>query len=94
MFFFFREFERIESWHSNRVAESNYEGDEIEAGYKALYEAFGFVGVLDVLTGGDITKEDAVLALPVYQVRTKLQFNSHKQACDKKYKEIQERKMK
>jgi hypothetical protein len=50
--------------------------------------------VLDVLTGGDITKEDAVLALPVYQVRTKLQFNSHKQACDKKYKEIQERKMK
>lgn len=48
----------------------------------------GLLVTLEVLTGGDITKEDEVLSLSTYHVLTKLQYLSHKTAYQNELKEV------
>ena len=62
--------------------------EEIDAGIKQLYEAFGFSATLDSLAGGDFEKEDYIKGLSVYRVYGKIQYNAHLNNYKKRLQEL------
>lgn len=63
------------------------------AGVQEL-EQFGEQNTLDVLTGGDLTKEDEIKKIPYHRVFDRLRKNLISAEIDARYKEIMESKRK
>ena len=60
---------------------------EQRAGIKQ-FEPFKYINTINALSGGDITKWDAILNLPYDRVLTKLLLNKTEAAYQKRYGEL------
>lgn len=62
------------------------------AGYEEIDEIFGMKSTLYGLSGGDITKERAILDLTAYEVYTHIQIKTHYAKAERDYQELLNRK--
>lgn len=68
-----------------------YTAEQIRAGIKE-FDKFGAFNSIDALAGGDITKWNEVVMLPMSDVMLKLMMNEQKYRYEKKYHDIISRK--
>lgn len=80
--------------HSANLPESGYTEEEEEAGFKRLNETFEFYATLDLLTGGDILKQNAVMKMPVREVYFKIRYMAWRSHIEKEYRRIMTQKEK
>jgi hypothetical protein len=67
--------------------DEDYTNEQIRAGIKE-FSKFGAFNSIDALAGGDITKWEAVVRLPMSDVVLKLKMNQQQYRYEKKYHEI------
>jgi hypothetical protein len=72
---------------ANLKSSDNYTSEQIRAGIKE-FDKFGAFNSIDALAGGDITKWEEVVRLPMSDVVLKMKMNQQQYSYDKKYHEI------
>jgi hypothetical protein len=79
----------ITSFYKTSKLNSNeeYTNEQIRAGIKE-FSKFGAFNSIDALAGGDITKWEAVVRLPMSDVVLKLKMNQQQHRYEKKYHQI------
>lgn len=90
----FSVFANVERWHNQNSAETSNESDWERAGFSALSSDFGYMAWVDQLADGNVRLEQEIMKMETYTILRKLQFNSHKFACQERLYKIQQERQK
>lgn len=90
--FFFRQAAEFTKWHSSELPDSQYTAEEEEAGFRRFNEAFNFYATLQILTKGDLTRQDSVLRMSVQEVYTNIRFRAWQNYHTREYEKIMKEK--
>jgi hypothetical protein len=87
--FYLTEVDRLESRHRSQLPDTSYTDEEIEAGFKKVGDAFGFMGVLDYMGKETRVEETKLLKWTVYEFHQRQSLYAWRADCLRRYSEMQ-----